>query len=134
MTARAATLNKLLTLQLRPHVSMMLDNYIDATKQRLPANVRDKVTRSVIVRALLKRDLKRPTLSLAWLLTGRKRDGMGVQMRVRLTETEYALATAASLPYAQWIAALILEASYPDGNYPENPDSKIAPTTKDHQS
>ncbi len=118
---------KLLSFQLRPHVAAMLEAYTSAIRGKLPAPMRAKVNASLIVRKLLARPLGYAA-ALAYVKVGRKRDGQAVQMRVRLSEAEYdaalAKAQAAGVPYAQLIAALIVDAMHPDGNYPPNPDTK----------
>lgn len=123
--------DKLLTLQLRPHVASMLDTYVESVRARLPETVRAKVNASMIVRKLI----VRPAPSLAalnYVYVGRKRDGAQSQLRVRVSEAEYAAIKALSeqtgAPMARVIAALIVDALHPDGNFPPNPDSKPQPT------
>lgn len=117
-------LTKLLTLQLRPHVAAMLDAYMAQVQERLPENLRAKVTRSLIIRKLITRQVIRSE-TLDWLGNSRHASP-AVQLRVRLAPAEYdaLLARAGSTPYAKTIAALIVEALHPDGNYPPNPEHK----------
>lgn len=121
-------LDHMLTLQLRPHIAAMLDAYVQMVRERLPPNVRGKVSASLIIRKMLPRDVKPETL--AYVDVGRKRDGAAVQVRVRCTASEFEAVNERGIPYAKLIAAQIVEASHPDGNYPANPDSQTS-LTKD---
>lgn len=119
-------LDKLITLQLRPHVAAMLDAYITQVRERLPENVRAKITRSLIVRKLIARTPS--AAALAYVGNRRFRDHAAVQLRVRCTEGEFFKARTREQPTAKVIAALIVDAMYPDGNYPVNPDTNTDPT------
>jgi len=118
---------KLLTLQLRPHIAAMLEVYVEQVRSRIPENLRAKITASVVVRKLLKRT---PTeRAFDYINPGRRfRDGLGTQLRVRCTVAEYERANSFGVPYAQAIAALIVDAAYPGGNFPRNPDTKTETT------
>jgi hypothetical protein len=111
----------MLTMQMRPHIAAMLDTYVAQVRERVPENKRAGVTRSIIIRKLMQRTLKRPAESLAYIGRRRFKDRAAVQLRVRLGEGD------AKRP-ANEVCALILEAAYPDGNYPPNPDTNDDPT------
>ena len=121
------TNSKLLSFQLRPHIAAMLERYVSHVRGKMPEAMQDKITTSLIVRKLLTRQISSP-YAFEYVNVGRKRDGQQLNLRVRLSEAEYeaALARAESfgVPYAQLIAALIVDALHPDGNYPPNPDTK----------
>lgn len=118
---------ELLSFQLRPHIAAMLDQYVSQVRGKMPEAMRAKITHSLVIRKLLARAAP-PRDALAYVNVGRKRDGAGVQYRVRLGGIEYAAAIEAAraldVPYAQLIAAHIVDALHPGGNYPTNPDTK----------
>lgn len=121
-------LTKLLSLQLRPHISAMLDEYVSRVRGKMPEPMQAKISSSLMVRKLLTRSLIH-SHSLDYVNVGRKRDGAQAQLRIRLTDDEYAAVLhrveVTGAPYSRLIAALIVEALHPDGNYPTNPDTKF---------
>jgi hypothetical protein len=128
-------LDALLTLQLRPHIAGILDAYVERVRGRMPENMRARVTTSKVLRQLARRS-NYPASAMAYVDTGRKRDGAPLrQLRVRMTGFELAALKARAASNkggtARLVQALIVDAAYPDGNYPANPDSKPEPT-KDH--
>jgi hypothetical protein len=125
-------LDALLTLQLRPHIAGILDAYVERVRGRMPEAMRARVTTSKVLRQLARRAMFGPALT--YVDTGRQRDGAPLrQLRVRMTAFELAALKARAASNkggtARLVQALIVDAAYPDGNYPANPDSK--PTTKD---
>lgn len=124
------TLDKLLTLQLRPHVSAMLDEYVARMQAKLPEPLRAKVTRSLIIRKLLARPMHNAPQAIAYIGNRRFRDKAAIQVRVRCTTAEWEKASSDGTTIATSVAARIVDALHPDGNYPANPDTN-EPSTKE---
>lgn len=116
------TFTKVLTFGIRPAVAAMLDEYVAHVRERMPESLRARVNRSLIVRQLLRRRIKRAD-TLPWFGTA-QRFKDSEQVRIRVSDADMQAAHSHGMPYARAIAALILEARYEDGNYPINPDTK----------